>query len=75
MENTRRNELVAKARSGDRKALEELLDESYADIYFYALQLTKNHDLAQDISQDSCEEICKTIRNIREITGFVNWCR
>ena len=75
MEREELNLLVTKARAGDPEAMNDLINASYQDIYFYALKLTKKEDIAADATQDSCLEIVETLSNLRESAAFVTWCR
>lgn len=69
------NNLVAKAIAGDKDALNAVITESFEDIHFYARKILKDEDLAADAAQSSCEEIIKTIGNLKESAAFVTWSR
>lgn len=65
--------LVVKAQNGDKNALNDLLAQTYETLYYYAYNTVKNEDLAADITQESCEEIIKTIGNLRNPEAFKTW--
>lgn len=66
-------ELVEKACSGDKQALEALLYDNYKVVYGYLLKLTFNEDMAKDFTQ---EVMVKAIIHIKSFTGkskFSTW--
>jgi len=75
MDKAKLNDLVTKARAGDRAAMDELVRVSQKDLHYYALKIVKKEDLAEDALQDSWVEIITTIGNLRESTAFVTWSR
>lgn len=46
------NELVERARRGDREAFRELVERHQDDVFYLALGLLRNHDDAEDVVQD-----------------------
>lgn len=67
------NDLIGKAKDGNRWAMEKLLGENYHIIYGYLLKLSINEDVAKDITQ---EVMVKAITNIRSFKGdskFSTW--
>ena len=75
MDNIALNALVAKVIAGDQEALNTLIERSYQDLFYYALTIVKNEDKAYEALQNGCEEIIKTIGNLRESAAFVTWSR
>lgn len=75
MEREQLNALVTKAKNGDSNAMNDLINASYQDMYFYALKIVKKDHLAADATQDSCIEMIQTISKLRESAAFVTWCR
>ena len=69
------NDLVTKARAGDADAMNDLINASYQDMYYYALKLVKKDDVAADATQDSCIEIIRKLSDLKESAAFVTWCR
>lgn len=66
-------ELVEKARAGNRWAMEQLLSENYPIIYGYLLKLSMNEEVAKDITQ---EVMVKAITHIHKFKGnskFSTW--
>lgn len=67
------NDLIEKAKSGNRWALEQLLGENYHIVYGYLLKLSMNEEVAKDISQDV---MVKAITNMHRFKGdskFSTW--
>jgi RNA polymerase sigma factor, sigma-70 family len=72
-ESLEEKELVARARSGDRDALEKLLYDNYKTVYGYLLRLTLNEETAKDFTQ---EAMVKAILHIKSFSGnskFATW--
>lgn len=65
--------LVVKAQAGDRNALDQLMQESYETLFYYAYNTVKNEDLAADITQESCIEIINTLGKLRDPNAFRTW--
>ncbi|NLM96869.1 MAG: sigma-70 family RNA polymerase sigma factor [Halanaerobiaceae bacterium] len=55
--------LIEKAVSGDRKALERLLERNYRIVKGYLLKTTCNHALTEDLTQ---ETMCRAVENIKK---------
>ena len=68
-------ELVTKAQSGDQNALNDLFNESYNDVYYFALKTVKDEDLACDITQETFMEIIKSLHTLKEPAAFFGWTR
>lgn len=66
-------ELVRAARSGDRKALEELIQSSYRAGYTLALRLLGNHDDAAEATQEAYIRIVRSLRHLDEEAAFRTW--
>lgn len=66
-------ELVVKAQSGDKKALNDLFGECYGDLYYFALKTVKNEDAAADAVQESAIDIINTIGELKNPEAFVLW--
>lgn len=47
------NSLIIRIASGDKEALESLYLEMKKPVYYYALRFCDNHDMAEDIMQDT----------------------
>ncbi len=75
MEKQRMIELVTKAQSGDQNALNDLFNESYNDVYYFALKTVKDEELACDITQETFMEIIKSLHTLKEPAAFFGWTR
>ena len=67
--------LVTKAQKGDGQALNDLFNEFYNDVYYFALKTVKDEDIARDVTQESFIEIINTIGNLQEPAAFVKWMK
>ncbi|MBQ8911547.1 MAG: sigma-70 family RNA polymerase sigma factor, partial [Clostridia bacterium] len=67
--------LVAKAKAGDKRALNDLLAAFYDDLSHFALRTVKDPELAADITQDSCIEIISSIGDLENPDRFGSWAR
>lgn len=67
------NELIAGARNGDREAFAALLAENYDFIHAVAWRWSGNTDDADDIAQDVCLRLGRTIRSFRGDSRFRTW--
>ena len=65
--------LVARAKEGDHKALEELLSSHYEKMLAVALKYTRSPDNAQDAVQDACIQCIRHISKFREESSFRTW--
>ena len=74
-DNQRLASLVTEAQNGNRAALDALVEESYGDIYYYALKTVKDETLAQDITQESFIEVVTRIGELREAQAYGAWVR
>ncbi|NPV71488.1 MAG: sigma-70 family RNA polymerase sigma factor [Firmicutes bacterium] len=71
MENV--EQLVHKAKSGDRAALEELIAVHEKRIYNFIYRLTGNPDDAADLAQETFLRVCTSISCFRGDSSFVSW--
>lgn len=75
MKKERLTSLVTSAQQGDNRALSELFDAFYNDVYYFALKTLKDGDLACDITQETFIEIINTIGSLKEPAAFVTWMK
>jgi len=61
MERERLVLLVTAAQRGNQAALNEIFNEYYNDLYYFALKTVKSDDLALDITQEAFVEIINTL--------------
>jgi RNA polymerase sigma-70 factor (ECF subfamily) len=66
-------ELLARAQSGDRAALEQLVREQQGYIYSLALGLARNADDAADIMQEACVKMARALPTYRAEARFTTW--
>lgn len=66
-------ELVARARSGDRDALEKLLYDNYKTVYGYLLRLTMNEETAKDFTQEAMVKAIINIKSFSHSSKFSTW--
>jgi len=66
-------QLVARSKAGDRRALEELLSSHYEKMLAVALKYTRSPDNAQDAVQDACIQCIRHIEKFREESSFRTW--
>lgn len=66
-------ELVAKAKSGERAAFDDLVRETYADTYALAFRLTGNEDDACDVLQDAYLRAYRSLKRFRGDAAFSTW--
>lgn len=66
-------EWVRLAQRGDRVSLDRLAEGARQRLYGYIYRLTLNHDLAQDLLQDTLLKMVENIRELREPQRFWTW--
>lgn len=67
--------LVAKAQKGDKDAMNDLIAQSYDELYYFAYKTVKNEDLAADITQESCITILQKLNTLTQPGAFKSWAR
>ena len=65
--------VVARARRGDLAAFEELVRECQADVYRFALYLTRDRSMAEDVTQETFLRAFRFIRGFRGGSRFTSW--
>jgi RNA polymerase sigma-70 factor (ECF subfamily) len=66
-------ELLARARGGDRTALEALIDQHQPQLYRFGLAMCRNSEDAKDVLQDSLLAMVKGIRDFRGESSLSTW--
>jgi RNA polymerase sigma-70 factor (ECF subfamily) len=66
-------ELVTAAKAGDSQAFEELVRETYTDVYALAYRLTANEEDARDVVQDAYLRAYKGLKRFRGDAQFSTW--
>ena len=64
---------LQRARSGDLPAFEELVRGYQAEIFRFALHLTHDHPLAEDVTQETFLRAFRFIRGYRGAQRFGSW--
>jgi RNA polymerase sigma-70 factor (ECF subfamily) len=64
---------VTLAQAGDRDALGDLLDALQPRLHGYLSRLIGDATLADDVFQDVCVAVCRTIRDLRDPALFAPW--
>jgi RNA polymerase sigma-70 factor (ECF subfamily) len=65
--------LVARARSGDQGAFDQLVRETYADTYTLAYRLTGHEEDARDVVQESYLRAFRGLKRFRGDAQFTTW--
>ena len=65
--------LIEKAKSGNKSALNTLLSENYPILQGYVIKMTGNHDVAQDIVQDTMLKAVINIKKFVPKAKFSTW--
>lgn len=67
--------LVEKIKKGDLSAFDELMNRYSRRIYYLALKMTRNHEDAEDISQEVFVRAFKAIPKWKPESSFYTWLR
>ena len=65
--------LIAAAAGGDEQAFAELLDTQYSRIYRFAYRWCGNVADAEDVTQQACIKLAKSIAQFRGDAAFSSW--
>ncbi|MCB9558595.1 MAG: RNA polymerase sigma factor [Deltaproteobacteria bacterium] len=66
-------QLLTRAKAGDRDALEALLSAHQARIYRFGLQLCRRPEDAEDVTQETLLALARSIRDFREESSLSTW--
>jgi len=67
------SDLVARLRSGDRSAAEELVDLYYQRIYLYMRQLGHNRQTSEDLTQEAFMRAWYHIDQLKDDSALAGW--
>ena len=67
--------IVEKAQSGDKAAMNELLEAVYKDLYFHAKKAVRDEHLAEDITQETSIEIFTKLKTLKVPKLFPVWAK
>lgn len=70
---TEMDELVARAKDGDRSAFDELVRRTHADTYTLAYRLCGNEEDAHDVVQDAYLRAFRGLKRFRGDAQFTTW--
>ena len=65
--------LIAKAKRGDIYSFERLVEKNQKKIYYLALRMTKSHDAADDLAQESFIKAYYSLSSFKEGYSFSAW--
>jgi RNA polymerase sigma-70 factor (ECF subfamily) len=65
--------VLSRAKRGDLVAFEELVRDCQADVYRFALYLTRDHGIAEDVTQETFLRAFRFIHGFRGGTKFSSW--
>jgi RNA polymerase sigma-70 factor, ECF subfamily len=68
-----KNQKVRKAKNGDKKAFQELIEEEKVKLYKIAFLYTKNENDALDIFQETLYKALSSIQNLKDEDFFSTW--
>lgn len=66
-------DLIERARTGEREALEELLKKNYGIVRGYLLKISCDYDLTEDLIQETMYRAIKNIKRYKTNAKFSTW--
>ena len=73
MTNQESDDLLERARNGDREALDTLLADHQAQIYRFGLKMCRDQEDAQDVLQDTLFAMARGVRDFRGASSISTW--
>ena len=73
MENLNDSELVALFKKGNNEAFETLVTRYQGQIYSYAMSVTKDCEISNDVTQEVFIKTFKKLRSYKDENKFKNW--
>ena len=67
------SDLIENAQQGDKHAFEELLNQHYEMLYSFAYKWCGNKTDAEDITQQACIKLAKSIKQFKFKSAFSSW--
>lgn len=67
------HQLLERARSGDDRALEELLGRHQARVYRFGMKMCRDPEDAKDVLQDTLLAMARTVRDFRIASSISTW--
>lgn len=65
--------LIRRAQNGDARAFEELLGVYYGTLYKFAFKWCGNREDAEDVTQQACLKLARSIDQFRFDAAFTSW--
>jgi RNA polymerase sigma-70 factor (ECF subfamily) len=65
--------LLERARAGDARALEELLEQHQAQVYRFGLRMCRDPEDAKDVLQDTLFAMARSVRDFRGASSISTW--
>lgn len=75
MESNEVADLVTRARDGDERAFDRLVDEYSRYVYITALSILNNRELAHDVTQEVFIKAYRSLSELREPHKFPGWLK
>ena len=73
VQNDRSNDLLERARHGDREALDALLASHQQQIYRFGLKMCRDPEDARDVLQDTLFAMARGVRDFRGASSISTW--
>ena len=67
------SELIRRVKSGERQAMEELVQRHYNSVYNLAYRLCNNRDDAEDVVSEAFIRVCNALPGFRGDANFSTW--
>ena len=67
------DDLLEAARTGDKLALEALLEKHQADVYRFGMKMCRNPEDAKDVLQDTLLAMARGVRDFRGSSSLSTW--
>ena len=65
--------LVKHAQQGSQRALNQLIEAHYQQMYYLALKVTRDANWAEDVTQEACVQVLRRIQQFRSESRFSSW--
>lgn len=66
-------ELVSQTLAGDDRAFEKLVEKYKKRVYYLAYRMTRDHDSADELAQESFVKAYQALKNFRQGYNFYTW--
>src|SRR5688572_24511945 len=66
-------QLLDRARAGQREALEQLLERHQAQVYRFGMKMCRDPEDAKDVLQDTLLSVARNVRDFREGSSISTW--